>query len=619
MLPGPVFEFEMITTSRQGRFYATRALYAVVLLLILWTVHSAWSSTESGVIPAESMPKFGLSAFGSVAIGQVILVLILTPALVAGAIADEKRRKTLHYLLASQLTGREIVLGKLMVRMLYLVVVLGVSVPVLSLLVLIGGVDPMLVVLGVGATLSTAWFLATLSIWVSTLARRPREALFAAYGLEALWLLVPLLLRQVPWTGLATFDGAISWLGDQMSASSPVDMIRELVLGGFMPGRDWLGSVVEMIGLQAALGLLLAILAAVQVRPIFRRQDDAPRRRGIRAWLSARRARKHPPIGDRPMLWKELQTSRSGGLARGVGWLLTLVLGGLLLYNGVWLFLSAFVEMREYGYWPAWGSRLAPMQPDSRWFFLSFLQFVIPFIYLLGILIVAGSAAAAITSEHEDDTWVSLTATDLTGREIVVAKMLGAVRRGARLGSMIGLLLIGGVITGANHWASLPALVVAVGVYAWFASALGLWISMFLRSTWRAQFLTIGLMVLVNVSGQGILNVLSKYGYASLVMPGFTPYEVGKLVLSPDYFRQLGADRWPPFWRLWDVDGGPAWLAIFSLMSLVVYAGLAAVLTWHTIRRFEVVAGRAFRSDRPREVSAAPLPVSPVSLTSATQ
>ena len=54
---------------------------------------------------------------------------------------------------------------------------------------------------------------------------------------------------------------------------------------------------------------------------------------------------------------------------------------------------------------------------------------VVPLLYLVGIVTVAGAAAAAITSEHEEDTWVSLTATDLTGREIVLAKLLGPLRR----------------------------------------------------------------------------------------------------------------------------------------------------------------------------------------------
>ena len=62
-----------------------------------------------------------------------------------------------------------------------------------------------------------------------------------------------------------------------------------------------------------------------------------------------------------------------------------------------------------------------------------FLYGVVPLLYVLGILGVAGSAAASITSEHEEDTWVSLTATDLTSREIVFAKIIGAMRRGRSL------------------------------------------------------------------------------------------------------------------------------------------------------------------------------------------
>ena len=36
------------------------------------------------------------------------------------------------------------------------------------------------------------------------------------------------------------------------------------------------------------------------------------------------------------MIWKELHTGGATGFARFVGWLLTLILGGLLVYYGVW-------------------------------------------------------------------------------------------------------------------------------------------------------------------------------------------------------------------------------------------------------------------------------------------
>ena len=65
--------------------------------------------------------------------------------------------------------------------------------------------------------------------------------------------------------------------------------------------------------------------------------------------------------------------------------------------------------------------------------------------------------------------------------------------------------------------------------------------------------------------------------------------------MDPGIWQTLKAASWPRFWRLWEVDDGPGWLATFSFMSLVVYAVLAALLTRDALRRFEVVAGRARR------------------------
>ncbi len=142
----------------------------------------------------------------------------------------------------------------------------------------------------------------------------------------------------------------------------------------------------------------------------------------------------------------------------------------------------------------------------------------------------------------------------------------------------------------------LPAALLALLVYGWFAAALGAWISIQLRSTWRAQFLTIAGLLLVNVVGQGILNMLSPHGFAPQLWPGFTPYEVSKLIVGPDILERLSRTDWPRFWRIWDLDEGLGWLTIFSIMSLLIYMIVAALFTWDTMRRFEIVAGRARRS-----------------------
>ena len=109
-----------------------------------------------------------------------------------------------------------------------------------------------------------------------------------------------------------------------------------------------------MIEIQLVAGLVLAALAAWQVRRVFRAQEGgSQRRRGLRGLLSARRRMRawpRPELGDRPMLWKELFTSRARGLTRLVAVLLSLVVGVFLLYWTIWFGMMAFLELRDNGY-----------------------------------------------------------------------------------------------------------------------------------------------------------------------------------------------------------------------------------------------------------------------------
>jgi hypothetical protein len=228
--------------------------------------------------------------------------------------------------------------------------------------------------------------------------------------------------------------------------------------------------------------------------------------------------------------------------------------------------------------------------------FMWFLHGVIPLIYIVGILGVAGAAAASITSEHEEDTWVSLTGTDLTGPEIIFSKILGAIKRGLKFGGVIVLLTTLGALVGSVSAWSIPLLILAMCIYAWAAAALGVAISLQLRSTWRAQFLTIATLLLVNVIGQGLLNVLSRFGFAPQLWPGFSPYEISKLLLDSQYIDRLRVAQWPYSWRVSAMDDSPVWRTIFSIVSLLAYTAMAILLVWHTLYRFEIVAGRARRS-----------------------
>jgi ABC-type transport system involved in multi-copper enzyme maturation permease subunit len=599
MIPGPVFEFELLTTARRGRYFALRAGYAVVILLALWQLHRGWEDMYGQTLTPRQMSNYARSAFIALAVMQELLVLALTPALVAGVIAAEKQSKTLHYLMACPLSGLEIVFGKLLARLLHMGTFLAVGLPILSLLVLLGGVDPRLILLGCGVAAASAFMLAGLSIVVSTYARRVREALFLVYALELLWLLLPELLERSnvfnwpvvgPW-----FDVATNWA----LASSPVAVGWQFLMSMLLGTFTLVDDLTWMAGLQAVAGVLMVLLAAWRLRRVVRAQADSTRRTIIER-LRARgswRLLARPECGNRPMEWKERYTSRSTRFTRIVGALLVLAVGLPLVYWTIELAAPAIAEMgAQAGTW----SRFDYSMTKSRLLFHTFISTTVPLLFLLGIIGVAGAAAASITSEHEDDTWLSLTATDLTGREIVFAKLRGALFGPRSLAAAGGALVLLGGLSGSLHPVGVLPIGVSTIVYSWFAAALGLWISLQLRSTWRAQFLTLSFLFLINLLGQGAYGVLWPFQFP--IWPGLMPVELARNAYRPDEWHSVAAtlangsfssDLSPvgsPFRSLSGVFLGAC--------SVLTYATLAGLLTWAALRRFEIAAGRPRRAFR---------------------
>src|SRR6185312_9129768 len=100
---GPVFRAELLTTARRRRYYILRWLFGSVLLLILAVKYLAWFGVRAlfgGLAPIGLVHGFTQSMFHDYVVAQAVAVLFLTPALLAGVIAEEKHRKTLHYLMA---------------------------------------------------------------------------------------------------------------------------------------------------------------------------------------------------------------------------------------------------------------------------------------------------------------------------------------------------------------------------------------------------------------------------------------------------------------------------------------------------------------------------------------
>lgn len=597
MLPGPVFTMELVTTARRRRYFVLRALFGTFLLYLLWQSYESmfryWGRSGRQVSVAE-MANFAQGVFISVAVTQGIAVLVLTPVFFAGVIADEKQRKTLHYLLASSLSSAEIVLGKLSARFLHVLVLVSVGLPIISLMTLFGGVPPDAVAGSYAATLTTAFFLASLSLLVSTQARRTRDAIIVVYLLEIAWLSFPAVVEGMV---MMTLDGVfdlddrmvfswVDWVASWVDLTNPFRMGWALLAG--RAGGAPLSRLAWMMGAQVVIGLVFLALAVARLRPVFQRQGSEPARTRV-PWASRlRRPRALPECGDDPMRWKELHVGRPAGLVRRLSWLCIAV--GLLVvgYFTIYLGWHAVGELLVEGYWDTGTSYY------RRGEFNALIRTTTTIVYVLWTLALAVAAGSGITGEKEEDTWISLLTTMLTPREIIVSKMVGAVWRLRLLIAVVVVLGVLGLLLGALHPFGALAMAVTLATFTWFTAALGTHISLNARNTTRATVWTVAILVIVN--GGYLMCCIPVDIGTMLVLFGCTPFIVAFVPVS------IAEVSWffDPNTTHWSSD--EAFEGIGACMIGVVVYGIAAfLLTISAIDSFD----RAV--DRPRRVPGARL------------
>jgi ABC-type transport system involved in multi-copper enzyme maturation permease subunit len=587
MLPGPVFNVELVATARRARYYFIRALYGLILLYLLWQSYAAsfwWGARDRSTLSIAEISRFASTIFMTIVGAELFAVLILTPTLVAPVIADEKQRKTLHYLLASRLSSAEIVLGKLMARMLSLGVFLAIALPVISLLTLFGGVDPELVLVSFAGIASVAVFVASLSIWVSTNSRRVRDAVVGTYVLVLAWLIVPLMVEslQFMWPfGYALLGPVNRWL----LASSPFSTVGLMLGPSVMRGSmDW-SPLLYMLATQIGASVLLIFLSVWRLRPIFQKQGEAPART---RWFRRRRRVRlfpRPDCGDHPMIWKEMHLSRSGGLLRWSMRFLTVIGLAFMGYWVVYFTGPAIGELLVSGYKAADNWNSAREQLNYC------LRTCLTILFIIFNLGAATAAASSITSEKEEDTWTSLTTTLLDGSDIVLAKLIGAFWSVRVIGAVMVLLGFLGLLTGAIHPFGAIAGLVEWAVFSWFAVALGFRFSLLSRNTTRASAATVALLIFLN--GGYLMCCIPLRPDTPAILVGCTPaLFTTSLMTYDEFWHLLGWSSWPHH----PIPSRFSELVAANVIGLMLYGTAALGLTLASFHGFDAAIDRPKRN-----------------------
>ena len=508
MLFGPIFSSEMTTTSRRARYFIVRVFYGLVLFLGLWIAYASIVEYRTEV-RIQDVSSFADAFFKTFSILQLAAVVFFTPAMTAGTIAQERERRTIEYLFATDLRNSEIILGKLGARLINIFYIVLAGLPILSLTMLLGGIEPAELLAVFIVSVSTMFALASLGIFISVWARRARDAVSRAYVFVLAWVFAPVLvafLRMavpmlnepfdflIEWTSrLVPVYYVFAWLDITVptSFSDFLELAQQsnplcylLSLWGFplLPsaaGDPWTPAWL-LVRDQSIFAVCLTLGALVAVRRAHLRTagKSAERRRfRIQLW--------RPSVGNHPMLWKEVFAQQSGTRLGVFGRVLMILVNLLVIGLTFWAFgYVAFFQPAGF-----WGT------PAEQ--YVQYAVFLATLVGSLGILAMGARAAGCITTEKERDTWVTLLCTSVRPGEVVSAKILGNFY--AQRWTIALWVFIWGmaVLLDPTFLFCLVFLVPTYLVLCLFASTLGLLFSLKCRNSLVAMFGSLSILIFI--------------------------------------------------------------------------------------------------------------------------
>jgi len=312
----PIVIRELIVVSRKGSVFRHRLQMAGVTTLVF-------------LLGFPSLLRGGTSCFWWM--GQIgfWLCVLAGANLTANAVSQERREKTLPLLFLSNLTGWDVVIGKLASGSLQAFMNLIAVFPVLALTLMFGGVTLSQVITEIGIWMAALWFSLSLGLWVSCWSRWTRKR-----G-EALTTVELAILFGIPWGMIFFQNPTMLTVGDVQWA-----FIQQLGAGGGFGGslaKIWKG-IAGIFG--GTIGILA--LAGFHLQQNWRNHQEetlTARGKNLSQTSSRPRRRKSPKNFRSPFVWLEQTFSFSSTRVR-----VTVLLAVLLL--GAWTVLAVIPGMK---------------------------------------------------------------------------------------------------------------------------------------------------------------------------------------------------------------------------------------------------------------------------------
>jgi ABC-2 type transport system permease protein len=417
-LAGPVLDKELRVSSRRKRNYFLRFAYVWLLtgfIAFVWFVTTRIGGPTSATFQVSRMSVTGRYVTSTIIWFQFIVIQFVAIVMLSNAISDEIYHRTLGLLMTTPISSIQIVIGKLFSKLLQLVLLLAISMPVLAIIRVFGGVSWAYIISSLGITMTAAIFVGSMSLFFSISNRHSHTVIVRTVLVCFLFYIGPLVVAELLQFAYQIRIVSVMWLS-YINPFMTLGLTTQYMLtpSSAAPVMSWPLHCVFMLGLSA----LLLVVSAFCIRKVGLRQAtgqagiflsrrerriaDKKLKTGKVLYAASRRIR---PVKGPPVIWKEMMTLLTKNLR--VGSIITTILAVLIL-------------VAAYGYC-AYADLLGSHGTQ--------IAFIIIY-FFFGLLRTATSAAASITTEKEAQTWPILLTTPLSEKQIVLEKIIGSCLAG---------------------------------------------------------------------------------------------------------------------------------------------------------------------------------------------
>ena len=525
-LVGPIFVLECVLAARRWQTYAGRTAF---LALLFFSLMAAWIWWVPGN-NRNALARMGEVFFCAIAGTQLVVALLAAPAYFAASICLDKARGVLTHILVTDLSAREIVLGKVgaLGSLVFGPILAGA--PVMILVTFLGGIEPGAVIGSLLATLSSAALVSAVALLFSVWCRKPVEAILATYLFEAAWLLA--------WPAWKVLPRVVGPAPDWLTFTNPF----AVVFGPyFLPGGVTIENYALFIGVCVGAAAVLTLVAAMTLRwAVCREVVRRPWR-----WRLPSLTFLSPALDFNPVLWREWRRPMPS----------------------LWLRITWGI------YWLACiGASVVGSQQSNRGGELG--PIVNAFQFSIGLLLAAITSVASLFEERVNGSLDMLLTTPLSTGTIVWGKWLAGLR------VIVPLMVLPVLVCcaefahprrdGSEGLGWIVLLIPLMFAYGVMINSLGLALATLIPRFGVAMGLTVAVYVAL-AAGPVLLLLGSHHGEDGRGFASLSPwYGVGETTAQVHHLRMPPGDS-------------VAW----KLTWIVAYAAAAIVLLTITFRNFD--------------------------------